>query len=200
MRLSQINKDMLTRTVCDKILFEGFADSGEKADIIMTLGSRKACEYRVPKAAELYHSGRAKRLVFCGGRSQQTAYGYMPEFEAMLFAADEFRIPRSRILTEENSMNTAENIMLGCKVISEKMPQARKIILVTAAYHMKRAFLLAQRLAPQFEFIPCAADSKGTRRETWFLTEKGIRTVCDEIMKLKAYAENGSIEDIDERI
>lgn len=197
MKISRLNEAMLTPQLIDKLLFGGFDYTGASADLIMVLGSRKACEYRVPVAAELFHADKAERLLFCGGKAQQTKYGFMPEFESMLIAADELQIPRDKIMTEERSATTAENYEFSQEIIAEHIPECRKIILVTTAYHMRRAYLLAKRLMPQYEFIACPANDGSTRRETWRLTEKGTRTAYDEAMKLKFYAENGFIDDIE---
>lgn len=40
--------------IVDKLLFEGLDYKGETADVIIVLGSRKACDYRVPLAAKLF--------------------------------------------------------------------------------------------------------------------------------------------------
>lgn len=181
----------------DRLLFHGLDYGGEKGDLIMVLGSRKACEYRVPVAAKLFHDGKSDRLLFCGGKAQDTVYGFMPEFESMVKAAEEFGISIKDILTEESSVSTAENFIFGGKMIEEHIPHCKKIILVTTAYHMRRAMLLAQRLLPQYEFIPCPAKDGSTRRDTWFKTEKGRKTALDECLKFGYYIEKGFIEDFE---
>lgn len=197
MHISEITQEMLNEDLIDRLLFDGLDYDGSSGDLIMVLGSRKACEYRVPVAAGLFHAGRAERLLFCGGKAQRTKYGFMPEFESMLIAADELHIPRDRIVTEERSTTTAENYEFSREIIAENIPGCRRIILVTTAYHMRRAYLLAKKLLPQYGFIACPANGGSTRRGTWRLTEKGMRTAHEEAMKLKFYAENGFIEDIE---
>lgn len=54
MRISEINRSALTRTLVDKLLYDSLEYSGERADLIIVLGSSKASRYRVPEAAKLY--------------------------------------------------------------------------------------------------------------------------------------------------
>ena len=112
LRLSQLDTSALDSALVDKLLFEGLEYGGERADIIMVLGSRKACEYRVPPAAKLLEQGAADKLLFCGGRVQRTKFGEMAEYRSMLAAAQQFGLPMEAICTEERSMNTAENLSL----------------------------------------------------------------------------------------
>lgn len=200
MRLLGLTENMLTDGLIDQLLFGGLEYAGQTADLILVLGSRKACEYRVPLAAELYHAGKAGKLLFCGGRVQKTRYGELPEYESMLSAADECGLPREDILTERESMTTEENMTLSREMISREMPLCKRIILVTTAYHMRRALLLARRIMPAYVFFPAPAQRGSTTRENWRLTEKGRRTAREECMKLRWYAENGSIEDMEVRL
>lgn len=54
MKASQLTKENITPEIVDKLLFEGLDYKGETADVIIVLGSRKACDYRVPLAAKLF--------------------------------------------------------------------------------------------------------------------------------------------------
>jgi uncharacterized SAM-binding protein YcdF (DUF218 family) len=195
MRLSEIDENTADAQLVGRLLFGGLEYSGDSADLIMVLGSRKACEYRVPRAAELFHAGKANRLIFCGGKVQRTKHGFMPEYEAMLITAEEFGISREVILAEKKSLNTAENFRFAGEIISENFPHCRRIILVTTAYHMRRALLFAERILPQYEFIPCSVNRGSTAPDNWQLSEKGRRTAYGELKKLKFYAENGYIQD-----
>ena len=84
MRISEINPYALTRPLVDKLLYDGLEYNGERADLIMVLGSSKASLYRVPAAAKLYFDGKAEHLIFSGGKAQQTPHGFMPEYISML--------------------------------------------------------------------------------------------------------------------
>ena len=139
MKASQLTKENITPEIVDKLLFEGLDYKGETADVIIVLGSRKACDYRVPLAAKLFHKGKAPKLVFCGGKVQKTSLGEMAEYKAMLIAAEKCGIPRSAILTETQSLSTVENLQNAAELVKKHFPNCKSIIIVTTAYHMRRA-------------------------------------------------------------
>jgi small ligand-binding sensory domain FIST len=110
MKASQLTKENITPEIVDKLLFEGLDYKGETADVIIVLGSRKACDYRVPLAAKLFHEGKAPNLIFCGGKVQNTSQGEMEEYKAMLIAAEKCGIPTSAITVETHSLDTVEKL------------------------------------------------------------------------------------------
>ena len=120
MKASQLTKENITPEIVDKLLFEGLDYKGETADVIIVLGSRKACDYRVPLAAKLFHKGKAPKLVFCGGKVQKTSLGEMAEYKAMLISAEKCGIPTSAILAETNSFDTVENLRNSAKLLRGK--------------------------------------------------------------------------------
>lgn len=193
MRLSDITEDDLTEELTELLLFGGLDYGGERGDLILVLGSRKAREYRVPEAARLYREGRAERLLLTGGK-RQALYDMRPEYEVMLETAVELGVPRERILIEGRALNTAENMSFSREVIERELPLCRQIILVTTAYHMRRSLLLAEKHMAGYEFIPCPVQRGSTARDNWRLSEKGRRTARKECMKLAKYARNGWID------
>lgn len=197
MRISEINPCALTRPLVDKLLYDGLEYSGESADLIMVLGSSKASLYRVPTAAGLYFGGRAEYLLLSGGKAHRTPHGFMPEYMSMLRSAQELGIPKDRIFCETEALTTAENLDFSNKIIKSRLPNCKKIILVTTAYHMRRALLLAQGRLDMYEFLPCPANDILSRRGNWFANAKGLEIVTNEIRRLKWYAQNSLIEDID---
>ena len=197
MRISEINRSALTRTLVDKLLYDSLEYSGERADLIIVLGSSKASRYRVPEAAKLYFAGRAEYLLFSGGKAQQTQYGFMQEYLSMLRAAKELGIPQDKIFCETKAFTTVENLDFSREIIRARLPECRRIILVTTAYHMRRAMLLAQRRLSEYEFVPCPANDMSAKRDNWFANAKGLEIVTDEVKRLQWYAENSLIEDID---
>ena len=163
MKASQLTKENITPEIVDKLLFEGLDYKGETADVIIVLGSRKACDYRVPLAAKLFHKGKAPKLVFCGGKVQKTSLGEMAEYKAMLISAEKCGIPTSAILAETNSFDTVENLRNSAKLVKEHFPNCKSIIIVTTAYHMRRAKKLAEHFFTQ-TIIPCPASRGSTQR------------------------------------
>lgn len=197
MKVSDLTAEGFDLQTADRLLFDGLEYEEQKADLIMVLGSGKACEYRVPLAAKLFRAQKADRLLFCGGKVRQTKYGFMTESESMLAAARDLEIPTDCIFTEKASLSTVRNLSCAAHIIEEELPECRKIILVTAAFHMRRALLLAKRILPRYEFIPCPANEGSARRDNWFTTEKGRKTALDECMKFGYYINNGLMDDFE---
>ncbi len=188
---------MLTDELIDSLLFGGLEYAGQTADLILVPGSRKACDYRVPAAVELYHARKAGRLLFSGGRVQKTSLGEMPEYKSMLIAAEGSGVPVCDILTETLAMNTPENMRFSAEIIMRELPCCRSIIIVTTAYHMRRALMLAEKIMPQYAFFSCPVQMGSTTKDNWRLTEKGRRTALEECMKLKKYAQDNLINDME---
>lgn len=197
MKLSEIDDKLLTDGFIDRLLYSCFAYDGSPADLIMVLGSKSACKYRLPVAAKLFGEGRADTLLFTGGKEQDSGYGVIPEYLSLLKAANDMGLPRQSILVETISMSTAENFEFSKGIIRERLPDCKKIILVTTDYHMLRATLLASKKMPEYSFIPCPAAGNSTRRERWRWDKNGRETVINEVLKLRWYASNGFINDIE---
>lgn len=197
MTLSDLTPHDLNKALIDRLLFQGLDYCGQTADIIIVLGSKKAYKYRIPAAAKLWHEGKAEKLILCGGRVQESPYGDLPEYRSMMLAACECGVPPSAVLTEEKSLTTAENFQFAKTLIEEKFPQCKSVILVTTEYHMRRAYMLSKRILTGLEIYTAPSPGGSTRRDAWHTSEKGIATVHNEVMKLKFYAQNNFIDDME---
>ena len=197
MVLSGLDESSLTDELTEKLLFDGLDYTGETADVILVPGSRKAWLYRVPLAAELYRSGKAGKLLFSGGRVHTLYDEQVPEYGSMLVSARVLSLPEEDILTEQYAMDTAGNMRLSREMLERELPGCRRIILVTAAYHMRRALMLARKAMPQYEIFPAPADKGSTTRKNWKRSEKGRNTARGECLKLAEYAKKGLIDDME---
>jgi uncharacterized SAM-binding protein YcdF (DUF218 family) len=109
------------------------------ADCILVLGSH---DTRVAeRGAELLLAGYAPWLVFSGGLGRLTE-GVWTEPEADTFAriARQMGVPAERILTENRSTNTGENIALSYALLQKHGIAVRRMILVQKPYMERRAY------------------------------------------------------------
>jgi uncharacterized SAM-binding protein YcdF (DUF218 family) len=109
------------------------------ADCILVLGSH---DTRVAeRGAELLLAGYAPWLVFSGGLGRLTE-GVWTEPEADTFAriARQMGVPAERILTENRSTNTGENIALSYGLLQKHGIAVRRMILVQKPYMERRAY------------------------------------------------------------
>ena len=72
----------------------------------------------------------------------------------------------------------------------------KRQIIVTTAYHMRRAKKLAEHFFTQ-KIIPCPASRGSTQRNNWSMTEKGSTTALDECLKFGYYIKKGFIDDFE---
>ncbi len=111
----------------------------EKSDCIIVLGSH---DTRVAeRGAKLFLEGWAPLLLFSGGLGNLTK-GLWDEPEADKFAniALKMGVPANKILIENKSANTGENIRFSYNLLKEKNISVSKLILVQKPYMERRTF------------------------------------------------------------
>ena len=200
MQVSKITEADLTPEIIDRLLFRGLEYTGDVADCIIVLGSMKASKYRVPVAAEAYHSGRANIILLCGGKIRDFPEGKYIEAEHMQKAALALGVKKENIILENSSQNTVENIQFALLELRQMVDinKIRSVLLVTTAYHMRRSFEIARKIFPQeITIIPCPANDTSTKRDNWMLSSAGIERVKNEAMKIVRYITNGLIPDFE---
>jgi len=109
------------------------------ADCILVLGSH---DTRVAeRGAELFLQGLAPLLIFTGGLGRLTD-GMWDEPEADKFAriAIEMGVPEDKILIENRSTNTGENIALTHSLLKNRDIPVQRMILVQKPYMERRAY------------------------------------------------------------
>ena len=129
------------------------ADHAPQADAIVVLsggrhaapGPARASEWHDPDrflaGVELFRAGRAPLLLFTGGQSPFQA-GLAPEGELYRREAIGLGVPADAIASTPPVRNTAEE----AAAIRALLPQApSRVLLVTSAFHMRRAQRLFER-------------------------------------------------------
>ena len=122
------------------------------ADLILALGSR---DLRVAeRSARLMLEGWAPLLVCSGGLGRVTR-GLWEEPEAEKFARLALRagVPEARVLIENRSANTGENISFTRELLARRGLAPRRLILVHKPYMERRAYATCARLWPDVELI-----------------------------------------------
>lgn len=122
------------------------------ADVILVLCSH---DTRVAeRGAQLFLDGWAPLLVFSGGLGTITR-DIWNEPEANQFAeiAVWLGVPKDKILIENQSSNTGENIMFTRQLLAEKEIDPLKFILVQKPYMERRSFATFRKLWPEKEVV-----------------------------------------------
>ena len=200
MQVSKITEEELTDEVIDRLLFEGLEDSGEQADCIIVLGSIKAAKYRVPVAVNAYKTGRAPKIMLCGGALRDFPDGKALEAEQMRKKSLELGVPEEDIIMETSSQNTVENILCALLELQRALwlNGVSRVLLVTTAYHMRRSLAIARYLFPvHIDIVPCPADDNNTKRNNWMNTQVGIERAKGEALNIIRCVKNGVIPDFE---
>lgn len=135
---------------------------------------------RTGEAVDLYKAGWGTRLIFSGAAADKTG---LSNALAMKKYALGVGVPESAITIEEFSQNTAENAVNTSLFIHRN--NIKKIILVTSAYHQRRASLeFKARLGEDVTIVnhPVAHDRQWT--SLWWLTFGGWWLAYGELLKI----------------
>ena len=163
----------------------------KKSDCILVLGSHDA---RVAeRGAQLYLEGWAPLLVFSGGFGRLTA-GIFDEPEADTFAKIAIRmgVPREKILIENTSTNTGENIRFVRELLVRNTITPKKFILVQKPYMERRAYATFRKVWPEKE---CLVTSPQITFEeypdAWRTKEDVIHIIVGDLQRIRLYPAKG---------
>lgn len=135
---------------------------------------------RVQEGVTLFNQGWGKQLIFSGAAADETG---LSNALAMKKYAVSLGVSEAFISTEEFSRNTAENAQNTSRYIEQN--NLSRIILVTSAYHQRRASLeFSRRIGDTVEVInhPVASDRQWT--PYWWATPVGWWLVVGELAKI----------------
>ena len=124
----------------------------QPADCIIVLGSH---DTRVAeRGAELFLAGWAPLIVFSGNLGSLTREKWdRPEAEIFADVAVSRGVPRERILIENASTNTGENVDLTRRLLITKGLVPKKAIAVQKPYMERRTWATFQKRWPELEVI-----------------------------------------------
>jgi len=143
---------------------------------------------RTSEAIRLYQAGWAPYIIFSGAAADKDSPSNAIVMRRQALASG---VPESATIIEEKSKTTKENAMLTKKQL-EKL-NAKRVILVTSGYHMRRASLeFGQQLGNQIELIrhPVASDKHWSN--LWWLTPWGWWIAIGEIVKIGLFSTGAS--------
>lgn len=167
----------------------------EKADVIVGFG---CYDEDIPRrCAELWHQGFAPYVCFSGGLGRNTDKLWSKS-EAERFAAIAVAggVPENRIILENKSSNSAENLLFTLKILAEKGIQAEKIIAVHKPYMEKRLWAAMQVYWPQVQAVytspQVSVEEHIAHAEMIGMTRKGvIETIVGDVQRMELYAQKG---------
>ncbi|MGH9384403.1 MAG: YdcF family protein [Vicinamibacterales bacterium] len=122
------------------------------ADAILVLSSHDTAVAEL--GAQLFLDGWAPLLIFSGGFGTITRrLWHEPEADRFAAIAVTMGVPRERILTENRSTNTGENIQFTKQLLAEKQLSPQRFILVQKPYMERRSYATFKRQWPEKDVL-----------------------------------------------
>lgn len=167
----------------------------EKADVIVGFG---CYDEDIPRrCAELYRLGYAPYVCFTGGLGRNTGRIWKTT-EAERFAAIAIAegVPEERIILENKSANSAENLLFTPKLLNEKGIRAEKILAVHKPYMEKRLWAAMQVYWPGVRVVytspQVTIEAHIAHAVSSGMTEKGvIDTIVGDLQRMELYPKKG---------
>jgi len=167
----------------------------EEADAILVLCSH---DKRVAeRGAELFLEGWAPLLIFSGGLGIITSEMWT-EAEADQFAAVAIGlgVPKSKILIENRSTNTGENVLFTKLLLAEQQLDPEKFILVQKPYMERRAYATFRKFWPEKKVLVTSPQvSFGEYLDQYvneeLSSDEVISIMVGDLQRIKLYPEKG---------
>lgn len=118
---------------------------------------------RITDSILIYKKKKAEDIIFTGG-SGVLFYQKNPEAVLAKRFLVSFGIPEDKVIIEKDSKNTRENAFYTARILAEK--NKKKIILVTSAFHLKRALPLFEKQG--LEVIAFPTDYKSLKMDFYW--------------------------------
>ena len=122
------------------------------ADAILVLCSHDTAV--AERGADVYLDGWAPLLIFSGGLGAITRTLWTtPEADRFAAIAVERGVPADRILIENRSTNTGENVAFTRRLLEERRLDPRSFILVQKPYMERRSYATFRKVWPEMPVI-----------------------------------------------
>jgi uncharacterized SAM-binding protein YcdF (DUF218 family) len=165
------------------------------ADAILVLCSHdKAVAAR---GAQLFLDNWAPLLIFSGGLGAVTR-NIWTEAEADQFArvATQMGVPPDKILIENKSSNTGENILFTKQLLAERKIQLQKFMVVQKPYMERRSYATFRKLWPEKELVVTSpqiqfADYLINYSNENLSVDQVVSIMVGDLQRIKVYAERG---------
>jgi uncharacterized SAM-binding protein YcdF (DUF218 family) len=123
-----------------------------QADAILVLCSHDKTVAK--RGAALFLEGWAPLLIFAGGLGAITRHLWdEPEADQFAALAAEMGVPKERILVENRSTNTGENVLFTKQLLAEQGLDPQTFIVVQKPYMERRSFATFKKVWPEKDLV-----------------------------------------------
>lgn len=161
-------------------------DLCQKADAIVVVSGGDT-NARTDEAIKLYKGGWAPIIIMSGAAADKSGPSNARQ---MYKRAMENNVPSEALLIEESSETTKQNATEVNKILTKR--GARRVILVTSGYHMRRALLEFQAQLDGVAVIPHPVSQDRHWSGFWWLTPWGWWLAVGELVKIAVFTVGGS--------
>ena len=159
----------------------------QKVDAIVTISGGDTTA-RTAQAIDLYKNGWSSTLVFSGAAADKSGPSNAQVMKRQALTAG---VPESAILLDTTSENTSQNAANTNSIFEEH--NIHSVILVTSAYHQRRAGLeFGKRAGSSVRIInhPVAQDKQWS--SLWWTTPSGWYLALSEFFKIVVFYMGGT--------
>ncbi|MEO5628090.1 MAG: YdcF family protein [Candidatus Saccharimonadales bacterium] len=140
--MSDIDKD--AQIVWDYLHMEHSLQKSDAVFVLCSMDTRVA-----ERAADLFNQGLGKYLIISGGAGKLTKDIFdKPEAQVFAEIARNQGVPEDKIIIEDKSTNTGENVRFTYELLKEKNLNPRSLILVQKPYMERRTFATFKKQWP----------------------------------------------------
>jgi uncharacterized SAM-binding protein YcdF (DUF218 family) len=159
----------------------------EKADCIIVLGSR---DVRVAEwGAELFLGGFAPLLLLSGGLVGYAKREWgVAEAEKFAEVAMQKGVPQDKILIENQSANTGENVTLSRRLLAVHGIKCKKVVAVHRPYMERRTYATIKKQWPEVEVVISSPPISFKDLPNDVVTKEDfLRSMLADVLKIKEY-------------
>ncbi len=167
----------------------------DRAEAILVLCShdKKVAE----RGARLFLDDWAPLLIYSGGLGSITkAIWSEPEADQFAKIALSMGVPEEKILVENKSTNTGENILFTKRLLAEKKINPEKFIIVQKPYMERRSYATFRKLWPEKDALVTSpqvsfAEYLDNYSNQELSKDDVISIMVGDLQRIKVYAEKG---------
>jgi uncharacterized SAM-binding protein YcdF (DUF218 family) len=165
------------------------------ADAILVLCSHDKTV--AARGAQLFLEGWAPLLIFSGGLGSITRHLWQePEADQFAKIAVELGVSKEKILVENRSTNTGENVLFTKQLLAERHIDVRTFIVVQKPYMERRAYATFKKLWPDKDLVvtsPRASFDEYVRRYSneALSPDDVVGIMVGDLQRIRLYPEKG---------
>lgn len=165
----------------------GEEDKPQKCSFILVFGSQD--NRRIKKGVELWKKGIAPMIIITGAQPTYKKTIHIPESVRFARVAEKLGVPKDRMIVEPLSYNLADNVKTTLNILDTAGADYRKGFATVIAWFAQRRLNghLKKWLAINIPIYRINTDiiSEQLKQNNWWKSEKGIKLIFNEFVKLK---------------